>query len=173
MVHKTLIPCLPIKLLSIEATIEIDKSVPCEPEIREIYLRETQYIFIEVEKPVEVVREVVREVKPEPWKLGKDISPLPVRNSEFDCDDATLFMYLWFTYSGYDTKIMYGNLKKTHEPWELCNHYWVIVNSDNVLYPYDSGYYMPDEQHFEGFVIPYSKLLFWAKVDQDKVGGTK
>ena len=100
------------------------------------------------------------------WKLGDDIVPTPIYDKSVDCDDADLYSYLFLTYSEYDVKIMYGNLKLKHESFDLCNHYWLVVNSDNIQYPYDSGYCIRDEQHLEGFVVSYGKLLYWAKEDQ-------
>ena len=101
------------------------------------------------------------------WQPGDTIEPMPIYSMKpkLDCDDSAIYMYLWLTSVGYQAKIIWGNLEKTGE-WE-GNHYWVIAVSDNgTEYPYDFGYYLPDEQHFEGRVVSYKSLLYWAGVDQ-------
>jgi hypothetical protein len=117
-------------------------------------------------------------IKPAPvqyFKLGDELPVLPyydpqgLANHGFrvDCDDSTIFEYLFFNYMGYvKVYIMYGNLNMTGENYYDSNHYWVIVqDQDSKKWPYDYGFYCPDPQHFEGHVINYPTLLYWAHDD--------
>jgi len=83
-----------------------------------------------------------------------------------DCDDASLYMYLYFTASGYKVDIIQGNLEKTNETKSQAKHIWVLVHSSNRTYAYDYGYYYYDEQHYEGYLITYKQLLSQAITDR-------
>jgi len=98
------------------------------------------------------------------FHLGGNMLVMPKQSSEFDCDDGALYMYLYFANLGYEVKIIAGNLDLVNESWRETNHVWVIVMSDGDSYPYDWGYHLPDEQHFEGYPVTYHELLKAATI---------
>lgn len=78
------------------------------------------------------------------------VKPTPVK--WFDCDDSAVYMFYYFTFLGYDTKIIGGNLDLVDESFPAeCNHCWVLVKSGGYYYAYDWGYYYTDAQHYEGY----------------------
>jgi len=102
------------------------------------------------------------------FELGERM-PVPavdLLSNKMNCNDATLYMYLYFTASGYETDIKAGNLEKTNETKSDIDHCWVIVHSGNQTYPYDLGYYRNDAQHYEGYKFNYKQLLYWVMEDQ-------
>lgn len=101
------------------------------------------------------------------FELGEDMLTLPKESPKFDCDDSALYMYLYFTNSGYDVRIVAGNLSLENETFSQCDHVWVWVD-DGIKgeLPYDWGYFDNDEQHSYGYVINYKELLRRAINDQ-------
>ena len=129
----------------------------------EAYSWKNSYID-KLEKEIESLE---RKIERLTFELG-DRMPVPavgLISERLDCDDATLYMYYWFKASGYKVDIIKGNLQRTNETWSDDNHVWLLVYSDNLTYPYDLGYYQPDDQHFEGHIISYKRLLYWVMDD--------
>ncbi len=107
------------------------------------------------------------ELKKATFKLGKDMLILPKQSPKFDCDDSTLYMYLYFTNLGYDVRIIAGNLDLDNETFYQCNHIWVWVDGGITgELPYDWGYFADDKEHSYGYVISYRELLNRAMSDQ-------
>ena len=97
------------------------------------------------------------------WQLGDDIIPCPFPARDrpaLDCDDVSIYSYLFMRFMNYDVEFAYGNLEKTGESNSQSNHYWVVA-TDNTgkRYPYDWGYYCQDEQHFEYRIKSYRYVL--------------
>lgn len=113
------------------------------------------------------IKKLEREIEHLTFELGEMmlVPAVDLISNRLDCDDATLYMYYHFTALGYKTDIIGGNLEETNETKGEIDHVWVLVHSGNQTYPYDLGYYMPDEQHYEGYLISYKKLLYWVMDD--------
>lgn len=99
------------------------------------------------------------------FELGEDMLVKPTEARWFDCDDNALYMFYYFTNVGYEVDIVKGNLDLTGE-WQLgCDHIWVVVYSDGIVYPYDWGEYCPDSQHHEYYKMGFIELLLAAGID--------
>ena len=94
------------------------------------------------------------------FELGEDMLTFPKRSRKFDCDDSSLYMYLYFTNLGYDVQIIAGNLDLEDETYRQTNHIWVIVDGgiEGDL-AYDWGHFCFDEQHYYGYILSYRDLL--------------
>jgi len=97
------------------------------------------------------------------WRLGDDIIPYPFPARDrpsLDCDDGSVYSYLFMRFMFYEVEFACGNLEKTGESFSQSNHYWTVV-TDNTgkRYPYDWGFYIPDEQHFEYYPKSYRYIL--------------
>ena len=166
--------------------VETIKYVPSPP----VVITETVIEFFDSPYPVEVIKEIIRTVnvtqevivtniiyRTKPFVLGDSIYPLPpytpygnnLYRIRIDCDDITYytFLYLMEQPGVVKIEIMYGNLQETNEDYAQSNHYWLMVYGESgAKYPYDMGYYIDDEQHYEGMVISLRELLRYAMVDQ-------
>lgn len=87
------------------------------------------------------------------WQPGDDITPYPQFG---DCDDATLYDYLFLTNIGQPANIMYG--KSFWEPTKY--HVWVV--SEN--WTYDAGIALQN-MNWKGREITYYQLLIYAEMD--------
>ncbi len=104
------------------------------------------------------------ELEAATFELGKDMPVKPTEARWFDCDDSALYMFYYFTNMGYEVDIVKGNLELTGE-WRLgCDHLWVVVHSNGVVYPYDWGEYCPDSQHHEYYKIGFTELILAAGI---------
>lgn len=119
----------------------------------------------ELQKEVEFLKWKVKYLT---FELGDRMSipAVDLISDRLDCDDAALYMYLYFTASGYKVDIIKGNLEKANETKSATDHVWVLVHSGNQTYPYDLGYCFNDDQHHEGYLINYKQLLYWVMEDQ-------
>ena len=101
------------------------------------------------------------------------IIDVPQPSEDFDCDDATLYMYDYFSAQGIQVNAYYGNLNMTGERWtkQETNHVWLLVNYDgqnnNNWVAYDWGYPYLDEQHYEGYRISYEELCELVEYDRN------
>lgn len=87
------------------------------------------------------------------WQLGDDITPYPQIG---DCDDATLYDYLFLTNIERPVKIMYG------KSFWIPNTYHVWVVSGN--WTYDAGIALYN-MNWKGREISYYQLLIYAAQD--------
>ena len=101
------------------------------------------------------------------FELGEDMLTLPEPSRKFDCDDSSLYMYLYFTNLGYDVRIVAGNLDLDNETFYQCDHVWIWVD-DGIRgdLSYDWGRLDNDEQHSYGYIVSYRDLLRDALRDQ-------
>lgn len=105
------------------------------------------------------------EVLPYRWQIGDTIVPSPLYGQRLDCDDAALFDYIWLKSMGFEVQIAYGNLNTTGENYNTSNHYWVVATDNGTSYPYDMGYCIQDDQHYEFIKTSYQDLLRAALKD--------
>lgn len=122
----------------------------------------------EIERMIDEAEQYVSQLQSEleaaTFELGKDMPVKPTEARWFDCDDSVLYMFYYFINMGYEVDIVKGNLELTGE-WRLgCDHIWVIVHSNGVVYPYDWGEYCPDSQHHEYYKIGFTELILAAGI---------
>jgi hypothetical protein len=84
---------------------------------------------------------------------------LALPSPSFDCDDATLAMYLHFQSLGIASIPLVGNLNIKGEEYEESNHVWLLVKSGDKEIAYDWGMPRFDRQHYEGYTISIDYLL--------------
>ena len=90
-----------------------------------------------------------------PWQPGDDIEPIPSYGKGFDCDDITLYTYLYLINIGQSPVIKWGKAGTVY-------HYWIIAGD----YAYDYGYPFKDRWYFtQGTQISYHDLLMGALRD--------
>lgn len=88
------------------------------------------------------------------WHLGDDITPYPIELDNRPCRTSTIYCYLFLHNMGYNPKI-----KKGPSPWiKGQSHVW--VETDNYIY--EAGIALPKLRMYQGDVITWSDLLFWA-----------
>lgn len=82
------------------------------------------------------------------------------RGPQYDCDDSTLSMYHHFKrIEGLECYPIVGNLEKTGESFEECDHIWLIVLFGEKKVAYDWGVPQFDLQHYEGWRVNEELLL--------------
>lgn len=94
---------------------------------------------------------------------------LPRRSTDFDCDDATLFMYRRFSELAINIEPIVGDLNLTGEKYEEISHIWLLVNVAGVKIPFDWGSFWLDRQHFEGYTVSYDSLQMFVQQDRQQV----
>ena len=93
---------------------------------------------------------------------------MPHRSADFDCDDATLFMYNRLSKLNIKAAPFVGDLTVIGEKYNDITHIWLLVNIAGIRIPFDWGSYWFDKQHYEGYPVTYDDLLMF--VNQDKSG---
>ncbi len=84
----------------------------------------------------------------------------------YDCDDATLQAYNFFTDIGIKSKIIAGDLNRTAVPISEINHVWLIAELGPIEMAFDWGRPCLDSPHYRGYEINCEQLVQW--VIQDK-----
>ena len=101
------------------------------------------------------------------WELGDEIVPFPfIDGKRLDCDDATLYSYLWLDGLP-DLKVqpMYGVLNWLENGvWVRRAHTWLEVSDNETTMIYDYGTALP-EDFYKGRRISYYQLLIYATND--------
>ena len=85
--------------------------------------------------------------------------PVKQGSATYDCDDATLDAFRFYTERDYPTCIVVGNLELEHESTSQVDHGWLLVRFEGGWLPIDWGRPANDCQHFEGYRITLDQLL--------------
>lgn len=101
------------------------------------------------------------------WVLLPDV---PAASASFDCDDASLAMYLHFQKVGLSARAIAGNLHENGEDYAEADHVWLLVNVLGREIAWDWGMPCFDAQHYEGYEITLDDLL--TAVAADSTGGS-
>ena len=91
--------------------------------------------------------------------------PVDEESEVYDCDDATLDAFRFYTERGYPCCIMAGDIHRTGEGRREVDHVWLLVRYDGGWLPIDWGAPAYDSQHFEGYWATLPELLHAVAVD--------
>lgn len=94
------------------------------------------------------------------WELGEEILPYPFFDHWFDCDDATVysFLYLRSVDRDLDVKIMAGRA------WGE-EHTWLEVSDNSTMVIYDWGIPIENTTLYKGREISYGQLIYYIEDD--------
>lgn len=97
------------------------------------------------------------------WELGEEILPYPFFDRWFDCDDATLYSYLYLRAMNrnLDIKIFYG--ASLYHP--MRGHVWLLVSDNTTTLVYDYGIPIENIGLYKGREVSYGQLLYYAVND--------
>jgi len=91
---------------------------------------------------------------------------LPASSLDFDCDDATLLMMDRLSRIGITATPILGNVTETGETYLDSDHVWLLADMGDWHIALDWGIVRLGRQHYEGFQLTYTELLYF--VDQDR-----
>jgi FtsZ-binding cell division protein ZapB len=91
--------------------------------------------------------------------------PVDEESATYDCDDATLDAFRFYTERGYPVCIMAGNLALDGESMREINHVWLLVRFEGGWLPVDWGGPAHDPQHFEGYPLEEFELREAVRAD--------
>lgn len=91
--------------------------------------------------------------------------PVGEGGATYDCDDATLDAFRFYTERGYPVCILAGNLALTDESMERIDHVWLLVRFQGGWLPVDWGQPANDRQHFEGYRLEEFELREAVRYD--------
>jgi hypothetical protein len=91
--------------------------------------------------------------------------PVHHGSSIYDCDDATLDAFRFYTEREYPVCIVAGNLEVEQESKYQLDHVWLLVRFEGGWVPIDWGRPACDCQHFEGYRLTLEQLLSEVQAD--------
>jgi len=91
--------------------------------------------------------------------------PVGEAGASYDCDDATLDAFRFYTERGYPVCVLAGNLELEGESRYRVDHVWLLVRFEGGWLPVDWGAPAHDAQHFEGYRLTERQLLLEVAAD--------
>ena len=91
--------------------------------------------------------------------------PVEAGSAIYDCDDATLDAFRFYTERDYPVCIVAGNLARERESRFAVDHVWLLVRFEGGWLPIDWGAPALDRQHFEGYRLTTSQLMLEVRGD--------
>ncbi len=88
---------------------------------------------------------------------------------EYDCDDATLQAYNFFTQIGIKTQPVAGDLKRASVSLSDIDHVWLIAELGPIKLAFDWGRPCFDRSHYKGYEISVQRLEEWVIEDRRSI----